>query len=786
MSINRKIILDHTHSVDDQVRHLLEQMTIDEKIAQLVGVWVTALLDEHRRYVQEKADAILVNGTGHITRVSASSYLPPKDAARLANRIQKHLVENTRLGIPAIVHEESCAGFMARGATTFPQSIGLAATWEPELVEKMAGVIRDQMRAVGAHHALAPVLDVARDPRWGRIEETYGEDPFLISNIGLAYIKGLQADELRQGVVATGKHFAAHALPEGGLNWAPVHVGKRELREIYLTPFKTAIKEGKLASMMNAYHEWDGVPIGCSREMMVDILREELGFDGVVVSDYFTLKTLVDYHRVAQDKADAARMGMEVGIDIELPSADCYGEPLRQAIHAGAVPLELVDSSVSRVLRMKIELGLFENPYVNEGDVLRVFNQPDHQALTRQLAQKSIVLLKNEGMLPLSKSVKSIAVIGQIADSARHLQGDYHYPAHMIHIFEQMLDENAPMPHGQQVTEFSWDEHFPPTVTILDAIRNAVSEQTDVRYAQGCRVMSRDTSGFNDAVKAAEGADVAVVVVGDESGLGRGNTIGEANDSALLNLPGVQQDLLEAIHTTGTPVVVVCVTGRPYAITWAAEHVPAIIEAWLPAQEGGNAVVDVLFGDVNPSGKLPVTFPRSVGQVPIFYNHKPSGGRSNWHVDYNDMNVKPLYAFGHGLSYTQFEYSDLSLSHTQATAEDMISIQVAVKNVGNCAGEEVVQLYLSDPVACVTRPVKMLKGFKRIHLNAGEQACLTFSLDVRHLGFYDEQMAYIVERGQIDVLVGSASDDIRLTGSFEITDTCQDVGEVFLTPVTCG
>ena len=784
MSINLKIEFDAMRSVDEKVRYLLAQMTIDEKIAQIAGLWVTDVLDEQRRFDSAKAETALVNGTGHITRISAASFLPPLESARLANIIQKHLVENTRLGIPAIVHEESCAGFMARGATSFPQSIGLAATWEPELIEEMAGVVRDQMRAVGAHHALAPVLDVVRDARWGRVEETYGEDPYLISNIGLAYVKGIQTDDIKNGVVATGKHFAAHGVPEGGLNWAPVHMNKRELREIFLTPFKTAIQEGNLASMMNAYHEWDGIPCGCSHELMVDILRDELGFSGVVVSDYFTLKTLVDYHHVAHDKAEAAKMGLEVGIDVELPMPDCYGEPLKQAIENGDVAIELLDASVYRVLKMKIDLGLFDAPYVDENAVLEVFERPEQRDLTRKLAQKSLVLLKNESLLPLSKSLNSIAVIGPIADSARCLQGDYHYPAHMIHIFEQMLSDDAPMPQGQNTAQFSWDDHFPPTVTILDAIKNAVSGQTEVRYAQGCDVLSDDTSGFEDAVLAATGADVVVMVVGDKSGLGEGSTVGESNDSATLELPGVQQALLEAIHATGTPIVMICVTGRPYVISWADAHIPAIIEAWLPAEQGGNALADVLFGDVNPGGKLPITFPRSVGQMPAYYNHKPSGGRSNWHTDYMDMSVKPLYAFGHGLSYTQFAYSNLTLSQHQATADDVVLIHVTVQNVGECAGDEVVQLYLSDPVATVTRPVKMLKGFKRLALEPGEEVTLCFHLDMRHLAFYNQKMDYIVECGQIEVMVGSSSEDIRLNDSIEIMTTSRGVEQVFLTPVT--
>lgn len=783
MPVDQQFVLDEAQSVDVRVAHLLKNMTLDEKIAQLAGIWVTSLIDEQRQFSLSKAEPALKNGIGHITRVSASSYLPPLESAKLANRIQKHLMEGTRLGVPAVVHEESCAGLMTRGGTSFPQSLGLAATFEPELIEQMADAIRAQMRAVGAHHALAPVLDVVRDPRWGRVEETYGEDPFLISNIGLAYIKGIQSADLRGGVVATGKHFAAHGIPQGGRNWAPVQVNHRELHEIFLTPFKTAIKEGKLASMMNAYHEWDGVPIGASKEMMVDILRDELGFDGVVVSDYYTLKTLIEYHHVATDKTEAARLGIEAGIDIELPFADCYGEPLKQGIEAGTISTDFVDASVARVLRMKFQLGLFSNPYVDEGTVLEVYNTPEQISLSRQLAQKSMVLLKNDGVLPLSKQTKNIAVIGAIADSVRCLQGDYHYPAHFTHVFEQMISDNAPMPQDSETKAFSWDDHFPPTTTIFDAIKNTVSDQTTVSYAKGCDVFSNDTSGFDEAVSVAKSADVAVVVLGDQAGLGTNSTVGESRDSALLQLPGVQQQLLEALHASGTPIVLVCVTGRPYAITWADAHIPAILQAWFPAQEGGNALADVLFGDVNPGGKLPMTFPQSAGQIPVYYNHKPSGQRSNWHTDYIDMSVKPLYAFGHGLSYTRFDYSDLSLSQKTVKAGDVIEVSCVVKNAGDVAGDEVVQLYVADPIASVTRPVKTLKGFARIHLQPAEEKRVTFELDVRHLAFYDVSMRYTLEKGNIQVMIASASDNVRLQGEFSIVETSRDVTAVYLTPV---
>lgn len=781
--VNRAVFSDETQPIDVRAANLLAQMTLDEKLAQIVSIWVTDLLDSDRQFVPDKAQEHISNGVGQITRIAGAGLMWPAQSVVVANRIQKFLIENTRLGIPAMMHEESCAGYMARGATSFPQAIGLAATWSPDLIEAMAKVIRQQMRRVGAHHALAPVLDIARDSRWGRVEETYGEDPFLVTNIGLAYINGLQGDNLRTGVAATGKHFLAHGIPEGGRNWAPGHVGERELREIFLTPFKAAIQHGRISTIMNAYHELDGVPCGSSRELMVDLLRGELGFDGAVVADYFTLRTLVNYHFVAEDATDAARLGLLAGIDIELPSMDCYGQPLRDGLADGRIDMSLVDASVMRVLTMKLQLGLFENPYVDEHNVIEVFNTAEQRALSRQIAQQSLVLLKNDDVLPLAKDLQRIAVIGPSADSARLMQGDYHYPAHLEHIFDADQNPNAPNPQRRlDENAFNWDEHLPESITVLQGIRAAVSEQTVVQYVAGCDTNSDDVSGYTEAVAAAEAADVAIVVVGDKSGLGKDNTVGESIDSANLHLPGAQQGLIEAIHATGTPVVLVLLIGRAYALNWAAENVPAMLVGWLPAQEGGAAIADVLFGDVSPSGKLPITFPRSVGQVPVYYNHKPSGGRSNWKENYVDESSQPLFPFGYGLSYTQFHYRGLTLSQQEVSAEDILDIHVTVKNTGHCLADEVVQLYVSDPVASVTRPVKMLKGFKRVTLQPGEEKCVHFRFDVRHLAFYNREMAYVVEPGIVRVMIGGSSDAAgQVQAEFEIKGSVTVVEQVFHT-----
>lgn len=777
----RPVYLDPSCALEDRVADLLARMTVEEKLAQIGCVWSSALLEDGR-FVEERARQLIPHGIGQITRICGATALSPAQSAAIVNAIQKFLREETRLGIPVLVHEESLAGFMARDATCFPQAIGLAATWEPELIRQMATVIRQQMLAVGARQGLAPVLDVARDPRWGRVEETYGEDPYLIACMGVAYVQGLQGEDLGEGVAATAKHFVGYGFSEGGMNWAPARIPERELREVYVLPFEAAIKEAGVASIMNAYHELDGVPCGASRKLLVDLLREELGFDGLLVTDYFTVDTLRTYHHVASDKAEAARIALEAGMDIELPASDCYGEPLRQALEDGSIDIALVDAAVRNVLRLKFRLSLFEKPYVDTANVTEVFDTAEQRALAHRIAQKSIVLLKNDGdLLPLDKNLSSIAVIGPSADSIRLLQGDYHYPSHLEILFGRRLDGvPAPMPGMHAVDQLQ----FVPMVTVLEGIRAKVSENTRVYHAQGCDILGESSAGFAEAVEIARKADVAVVVVGDRSGLTPGCTSGEAIDRATLGLPGVQQQLVEAIHATGTPVIVVLLNGRPLALPWIAEHVPAVIEAWIPGEEGGTAIADVLFGDYNPGGKLPVSLPRTVGQVPVYYGHKPSGGRSNWYGDYIDASAKPLFPFGHGLSYTRFEYTNLSITPAQVDATGEVQISAEVTNSGGREGEEVVQLYVRDVVASVTRPVQELKGFKRIRLAAGETKTVSFRLSMSQLGFYDQDMAFVVEPGEIKVMVGSSAEDIRLTGAFTITGTTtQPTAKAFFSQV---
>jgi beta-glucosidase len=774
---------DANLNTDERVRALLAEMTPAEKAAQLWGIWAIALLDEQRHFAPQRQPELLQHGIGQISRLGANALVAPHQVAVLANEIQRYFIEQTRLGIPVMIHEESCAGILMRGATTFPQSIGQAATWHPELIETMACAIREQLRAIGAHHALAPVLDIARDARWGRMEETYGEDPFLVSALGTAYVRGLQGDDLKHGIAATAKHFVGYAASQGGMNWAPAHIPERELREIYITPFKAAIKAGKIATVMNAYHEMDGIPCGSSKELLMDLLRHELGFEGLLVSDYFTIAQLSDYHHLTDDRMEAARLALEAGMDLELPTPNGYGAPLLAGLESGKIDIALVDACVQRVLTAKFAWGLFDNPYVDEGRVVEIYANPATIELSRQIAQESLVLLKNEGaLLPLSKSLGKIAVIGPSADSARLLQGDYHYPAHMENMFNPNVSPDAPTP--TQTNTVQWDEHLPPTVTILQGIRRLVSPTTEVLYAHGCDILSEDTNGFAEAVTTAQQAEIAIVVVGDKSGLALGCTTGESIDRVSLDLPGMQQQLVEAIYATGTPTVVVLTNGRPYTLPWISEHIPALLVAWLPAEQGGAAIADALFGDINPGGKLPVSFPRHVGQLPLYYNHKPSGGRTHWQGQYVEMSAEPIYPFGYGLSYTQFKYTDLYITPQQVDTTGAVQVSFIITNIGQQAGDEVVQLYVSDPIASVTRPVIALKGFIRLTLQPQEHKTVIFNLDARHLAFYDRHMCYQVEPGNIQIGVGSSSEDIRLRGSFEIAGQSAEVEQVFFTQVT--
>jgi beta-glucosidase len=750
-------------STKQRVETLLTQMTLDEKLAQIGSYWMYELqtagqLDESKLKVK------LGHGIGQITRVAGASTLDPLAAAKAGNKIQKFLLEETRLKIPAILHEESCSGAMILGGTVFPQMIGLASTFQPELAEKMTAEIRKQLLAIGARQSLAPVLDVSRDPRWGRIEETFGEDPTLVSHFGNAYIRGLQGDDLANGVMATGKHFIGHSLSQGGQNCAPVHIGRQELYDTFLGPFQAAIRDAGLASIMNSYPELDGEVVATSRRILTDLLRNELGFDGLVVSDYEAVDMIHFFHNAAADKSTAGRLAITAGIDVELPTIVCYGDPLKSALEAGDLNLETVDLAVSRHLQKKFELGLFEKPYADEDKVLEVFETPEQRELTKEIAQQSMVLLKNNGLLPFKKDIESLAVIGPNAHQIRSMLGDYSYEATKELLVYQSPENSAFI----NLDHDTIAKHDIKVVTVLDGITKIAAESAEIVYAKGCDNLSSDKSGFTEAIEIAKKADAIVLVLGDISGLVPASTTGETRDSADLKLPGVQEDLANEILAIGKPVAVVLINGRPYAIPFLDEKADAILEAWIPGEEGGTAVAETLFGDANPGGKLPVTFPRHVGQLPIFYNHKPSGMKSHWYGDYVNEKAAPLYPFGHGLSYTTFGYENLSIKQKQASGGGSVEISLKVTNTGSVRGDEVIQLYIRDEVASSPRPVKELKGYVRVTLEPSASKTVTFNLPVDQLAFYNPELDLMLEPGRILVMVGSSSADIRLTGEFEI------------------
>jgi beta-glucosidase len=784
-----------TLSIGQRVADLLPRMTLDEKIAQLGSVWPNHIGDGESFSPKSAADA-MPDGIGHITRIAASSLLAPPALAQYANQAQRWLIEETRLGIPAIIHEESCAGFTAKGATQFPQAIGLASTWNPALIEEVASVIRQQMMAVGARQTLAPILDIVRDARWGRVEEAYGEDPYLAGRLGVAYVRGLQGNDIRDGVIATGKHFLGYGAGEGGMNWAPAHLGWREIREIYARPFEEAIREAGLASIMNSYNEVDGEPAGASKALLTNLLRGEIGFEGTVVADYFTVTTLMSYHKIAGDKAEAAARALAAGIDVELPQISCYRH-LPEAISRGLIDESAIEAACERVLRQKFELGLFDDPFVDEAAAAGVLDTADHRSLARRAAHQSIVMLKNDGgLLPLSpEGIGRIVVVGPAADSIRLLQGDYHYPTHLEMTYGQINEAGeeaaADDPTGSSVllpTSGSSDvrllDHFVFHVTLLDGIRSAVSKSTTVIHARGCGTSGDDRSGIAEAVSAAAEADVAVLCVGTRSGLVGTASSGEFTDRSDLGLPGAQQALVDAVLDTGTPTVVVLVNGGVLSMPHIAERALAILEAWLPGEEGGNAVADILFGTVSPSGRLPLSLPRTVGQMPIFYNHKPSGGRSNVREHYVDSPSTPLYPFGHGLSYSSFEYGPIGIREGHIPADGAIDIEIDITNTGERPGDEVVQLYLHDLLASVTRPVKQLAGFARVHLAPEETNRVVFSVDVSQLAFYDSEMRLVVEPGDVEILIGASSEDIRQRATVSITGETRALSRAEIRPTT--
>ncbi len=745
-----------------RVKDLLARMTLDEKAAQMVCIWQQKqgkLLDDHGRFDPAKAKAAFGkgHGLGQVGRPSDSGSPPgepwkgqtARAMAELTNAIQRFFVENGRLGIPVVFHEECLHGHAARDATSFPQPIGLGATFNPALVEQLFTMTAYEARVRGTHQALTPVVDVARDPRWGRVEETYGEDPYLNTRLGIAAVRGSQGDASfrdKKHVIATLKHFAAHGQPESGMNCAPANVSERLLRETFLHPFRDVLREAGAVSVMPSYNEIDGVPSHANRWLLRDVLRKEWGFKGFVVSDYYAIWELgyrpdTHGHFVAKDKREACRLAVEAGVNIELPEPDCYLH-LVELVRKGTLKEKQLDELVAPMLYWKFQMGLFDDPYVDPEEAERVVGCEAHRELALQAARETITLLKNENRLaPLDPSkLSSIAVIGPNAH--RVLLGGY-----------------SGLPKAN--------------VTVLEGIQAKVGDRVKVLYSEGCRITeggswqqdevvpsdpAEDRKRIAEAVRVANQADVIVLAIG-----GNEQTSREAwglkhmGDRTSLDPIGLQDELVDAMVATGKPVIVFLFNGRPISINNVAKKVPVIFECWYLGQECGRAVADVLFGGINPGGKLPISIPRSVGHLPVFYNHKPSARRG-----YLWDEVSPLFPFGFGLSYTTFKLENVRLAKKSISRKDSAQVLVDVTNTGKRAGSEVVQMYIRDCVSSVTRPVKELKGFQKVWLEPGEKKTVTLEISPEALAFYDVHMNYVVEPGDFEITVGNSSRDSDL------------------------
>ena len=747
---------DKTLPAEERVKDLISRMTLEEKAAQMVGVWnekAEKLVDEKGNFDIEKARSSFKdgNGLGQVGRPNdAGGGRNAREMVDMTNAIQKFFMEESRLGIPVIFHEECLHGLAAKDATSFPQPIALAGTFNPDLVESLYAMTAEEARVRGAHHALTPVVDVARDPRWGRVEETFGEDPYLVGQLGIAAVRGFQGDASfnnKKHILATLKHFAAHGEPESGMNCAPVNVSERVLREVFLPPFKDTIQKGGAISVMASYNEIDGVPSHANIWLLRDVLRSEWGFKGFVVSDYYAIWEMnyrpdTHGHFVAADKKEAAALAVRAGVNLELPEPDCYLH-LIELVKEGKINESQLDELIEPMLLWKFKLGIFDDPYADPDQAERISGSEANRKIALQAAHESITLLKNEnGTLPLDlDKIKSIAVIGPNAD--RSLLGGY---------------SGTPKYN----------------MTVLDGIKEKVGNKAEVLYSEGCKITiggswneyevipsdpEEDRKLIDEAVKTAGKADVIVLAIGGNEQTAREAwALNHMGDRTSLDMVGRQDELVKAMLETGKPVVVFLFNGRPLSINYVSENVPAIFECWYLGQETGRAVADVLFGDVNPGGKLPISFPRSVGHIPAYYNHKPSDRRG-----YLFDEVTPLYPFGFGLSYTTFSIKNVKLEKETINRDESIRVTADITNTGSREGAEVIQMYIRDRVSSVTRPVKELKGFKKIWLKPGESRTVTLDITPESLSFYTINKEYVVEPGEFEIMIGNSSRDDDLT-----------------------
>ena len=764
---------DVSKSISERVRAAVDAMTLSEKLAQLGSFWPRVSSDGHganmtnvapieAAFVGDSSQFHLVagGGLGHITRTFGSDPVTPAKGVEKLKSMQHFLRDETRLGIPAIAHEECLTGLTALGATVYPAAIAWGASFDPGLIERMAAAIGHDMASIGVHQGLSPLLDVVRDYRWGRVEETCGEDPYLVGSIGTAYVRGLQS----QGIIATLKHFAGYSASRAGRNHAPVSMGPREFADMILVSFEMAVREGKVRSVMNSYSDVDGLPAAANHWLLTETLRDLWGFTGTVVSDYGAVLFVNTMHKLAADDAHAAALTIKAGLDIELPDSLAYPK-LAALVESGELDVAVVDQALTRVLTQKAELGLLDPGWeVTAADPETIdLDSPSNRALATEVAEKSIILLANPaGVLPVAPGKAKVALIGPVASDPRCMFGCYAFPNHVMARFGD----------GSLGIE---------SKSILEAAREVFP---DLAYTPGCEISGDDTSGIAAAVEQARQADLVILTVGDLAGLfGRG-TSGEGCDVQTLQLPGVQAQLADAVLATGTPTVLVAVTGRPYSMGGLADRAAAVVQAFMPGEEGAGALMRVLTGAVNPSGKLPVGIPDGVGGQPATYLAPPLGLMSE---GISNLDPHPLFPFGFGLSYTTFEVADLQLDSASIPADGQLTASVSIRNTGGRAGAEVVQLYLSDEVAQVTRPVKQLVGFAKVELQPGQQVRVAFSLHADRTAFTGLDPARrIVEPGWFTLRAGTSSEHLPLEARFEITGTVRDVTRcrVLTTPVS--
>ncbi|WP_211231833.1 glycoside hydrolase family 3 N-terminal domain-containing protein [Amycolatopsis balhimycina] len=750
--------------VGDRVADLLGRMTLDEKAAQLTAPTAPAV-DVHEPPS---------TGWGGVVAALASVEASPREIAAAVNELQRKHVEDTRLGIPVLVAEEALVGLKIHGATVFPDAIAQAATWDPELIERMGTAIGIQMARTGARQALSPLADTTRDPRWGRVEETYGEEPYLVGSMATAFVRGLQEADAETPLVATVKHFLGYSASAGGRNTESASIGPRELREVHSVPFEMVIRDGRARGIMPAYVDIDGVPVTGSREYLTDLLHGELGFHGLVMSDLGAVNQLYTKHGTAHGDAAASAQAVQAGVHLDLvPRLTTHH--LIEAVESGLLPVEDLDRAVSTVLRTKFELGLFERPYVELDAVPETLDPAETRALSRTIAEQSVVLLRNEPvdgtpLLPLDPDTRTIAVIGPNADRLLGQLGNYSYP-----VLESMAKRFAlaadPTARADEAAEFAGNTgpdqarlmvESVPVVTFLDGIRARARDAT-VRYERGCPIQDEDRSGIPAAVEAAKSADVAVVVVGDQGGINAFGTVGEGLDSATCELPGVQRELVEAVLATGTPTVVVLSHGRPYSLKWMADSVPAIVTSWFGGEEAGSATAAVLFGDVNPGGRLPISFLDFAGSAPLPY------WRAAQTPPYIEGRAGATFPFGHGLSYTDFEYRDMEIKQPEVPTDGAVELSFTVVNVGERAGDEVVQVYGQDVTGRTVRPRRKLVAFRRLSLEAGEGARITATVPASLFALWDPREGWLVEPGKIKFFIGGSSAQVRLRTSVTLT-----------------